>query len=63
MKINLIYKGLGLVSHLCPRAPGCQTSFSTPKPGNVLQVCVLRVTVKAEHICQANNCPCLGFLF
>lgn len=38
MKINLIYKGLGLVSHFCPRASACQTFPSTPEKGNELQV-------------------------
>lgn len=40
MKINLIYKGLGLVSNFCPQGPCAATARHTlpsaPEPGNEL---------------------------
>lgn len=66
MKINLIYKGPGLVCNCCPRgscaAPAGQTLPSLLSLGVNCRLEV-RGSVRDRAHVQASNCPCLGFSF
>lgn len=67
MKINLIYKGFGLVSDFCPRGPCAAATGHTRPPrlslGTNCECEFYESLSRGRAHFQASDCPCLGFSF